>query len=393
MALPGNYDTETITGQRLNLDGTAAIGTITFSPQLTSGTFLQDTSVPVTLVPNNFVATPDGTTGNFSITLPSTDDPDITPSGWTYKVTEQFGANVRTYFIFVEAGGGPYKLDLKAPVSSVVASVSLVRTVNGSVPDVNGNVTVAVTGAYPLQSFGVGPTAYPFTPVGVGSGYFIVDKTGNGNDASTLYRSNGVYLAEVGTPADIDFHVKVIPDGVNFIDGIIVKNAAPNTGKVFIPVGLGVGTIPVELFHVAADETSTRTTAKIENTNAAGTGSVGSEIELAGHNVTWVLATDVGLNGGNNVCLVNANGAYMTGFSVNSAGQMGILTDSPGSALDVAGAVTVRGDNGLSPIRIRGRQTTVGHPITGTWAVGDVVMDSAKTLWLCTIAGTSGTWV
>jgi hypothetical protein len=50
------------------------------------------------------------------------------------------------------------------------------------------------------------------------------------------------------------------------------------------------------------------------------------------------------------------------------------------------------GKNGLLPIGICGRKTTAGAPTTGTWATGDVVLDSANTLHQCTIGGTPGTW-
>jgi hypothetical protein len=36
--------------------------------------------------------------------------------------------------------------------------------------------------------------------------------------------------------------------------------------------------------------------------------------------------------------------------------------------------------------------TTAGAPTTGTWAIGDQWLDSAKVLWVCTAAGTPGTW-
>ncbi|MGW1609399.1 hypothetical protein ACWCQZ_08375 [Streptomyces sp. NPDC002285] len=49
--------------------------------------------------------------------------------------------------------------------------------------------------------------------------------------------------------------------------------------------------------------------------------------------------------------------------------------------------------NGLAAVRIMGRRTTAGAPTAGTWAAGDTVQDSAGTWWLCTVAGSPGTWV
>lgn len=49
--------------------------------------------------------------------------------------------------------------------------------------------------------------------------------------------------------------------------------------------------------------------------------------------------------------------------------------------------------NGLSPINFRGVRTVAGAPTSGTWIVNDAVIDSNGALWVCTVAGTPGTWV
>lgn len=48
--------------------------------------------------------------------------------------------------------------------------------------------------------------------------------------------------------------------------------------------------------------------------------------------------------------------------------------------------------NSLSALNWRGRRGSTGAPTTGTWATGDVVMDSAGAVYLCTAGGTPGTW-
>lgn len=37
--------------------------------------------------------------------------------------------------------------------------------------------------------------------------------------------------------------------------------------------------------------------------------------------------------------------------------------------------------------------TTSGAPLTGTFAVGDFVIAQNGKVWICTVAGTPGTWV
>jgi len=50
------------------------------------------------------------------------------------------------------------------------------------------------------------------------------------------------------------------------------------------------------------------------------------------------------------------------------------------------------GMQGLSAVRFVGRKTSTGAPSSGTWAVGDLAIDSAGVWHLCTVAGTPGTW-
>ena len=46
----------------------------------------------------------------------------------------------------------------------------------------------------------------------------------------------------------------------------------------------------------------------------------------------------------------------------------------------------------VAPTRFVGG-TTSGHPTTGTFAVGDFVIDETGVVWICTVLGTPGTWV
>jgi len=54
--------------------------------------------------------------------------------------------------------------------------------------------------------------------------------------------------------------------------------------------------------------------------------------------------------------------------------------------------VQIAGANNASAVRIAGRLTTTGAPTSGTWALGDLVVDSAGRFYLCTGSGTPGTW-
>lgn len=56
------------------------------------------------------------------------------------------------------------------------------------------------------------------------------------------------------------------------------------------------------------------------------------------------------------------------------------------------GVASVGGKNSLAYIQLCGFKATAGAPTTGTWALGDVVLDGAGAWHLCTVAGTPGTW-
>ncbi len=70
-----------VTGEILAVDGTPAVGTVIFQiPQE-----LRDVVDNVVLGPGTFTAVLD-LLGQFTVTLPATDSPDVSPSGWLYRV-------------------------------------------------------------------------------------------------------------------------------------------------------------------------------------------------------------------------------------------------------------------------------------------------------------------
>lgn len=81
-ALPTDLDTATVTGSFVNLDGTPCAGTVTFEPAPCYWLAAND---DVTVLPSSTVATLDQD-GTFSVELLATDEPDLNPVGWTYKV-------------------------------------------------------------------------------------------------------------------------------------------------------------------------------------------------------------------------------------------------------------------------------------------------------------------
>lgn len=78
---------------------------------------------------------------------------------------------------------------------------------------------------------------------------------------------------------------------------------------------------------------------------------------------------------------IAATGTITAGTTITATGE---LTGADVSVIGLTGAVT--------PIRIAGGTATVA-PTTGTFAVGDVAVSVNGSAWVCTVAGTPGTWV
>lgn len=113
-----NLNLITVTGKFLLLSGSAASGTVSFTPNAV----LTDTVANEIVEPTPFTATLNGT-GQISIVLPATNDPDLTPIGWTYKVQENIVGSIinRSYSITVPFNAAGATIDLAdiTPVATV----------------------------------------------------------------------------------------------------------------------------------------------------------------------------------------------------------------------------------------------------------------------------------
>lgn len=89
-------------GEVLEADLTPAVGTVTF--RITQE--LRDTVDNIVLTPTDFVATLD-VNGEFTIVLPTTDNPDITPLNWAYQVYVSVQTWRSTYWIELPFALGP----------------------------------------------------------------------------------------------------------------------------------------------------------------------------------------------------------------------------------------------------------------------------------------------
>lgn len=109
MPLPPDYNTVPVFCEGyVYLDGTPAAGTVKFTGKNIA---VSDVYNKV-ILPNTLTATLD-VNGAFTVNIPATDDPDILPNGWTYKVEELF-----------DAGGGR-TMEIEVPLASLPTGVDL----------------------------------------------------------------------------------------------------------------------------------------------------------------------------------------------------------------------------------------------------------------------------
>jgi hypothetical protein len=173
MPLPANVTTVTVLGTFLTPEGDPSTGTISF----TASSWLTNSGANVA-IPNSTVTKTLGTAGNFSVSLPITDDPDISPSGFVYNVSEVVDGVSQNYNISIPgtiAGGGTLYLADLAPVApagpeyySLASSLTI-----GTVTTVatGGSATASITGLAPSQVLNLGiPTGATGTITTAGSG-------------------------------------------------------------------------------------------------------------------------------------------------------------------------------------------------------------------------------
>lgn len=160
-----------VQGEILDLDNsTPAVGTVTFRTL----TELRDTAANVVYEPATYTATLDGL-GQFSLDLPATDSPDVTPSGWLYQVHISTTTWRSTFYISLPATLAPSVdfADLPpaiptssgvdgsayAPFSLVARVEALEQPTEGPVVSVNGQTGIVTLNAASVGADAVGTVA------------------------------------------------------------------------------------------------------------------------------------------------------------------------------------------------------------------------------------------
>ncbi|PWU50660.1 hypothetical protein DLJ47_23525 [Micromonospora sp. S4605] len=137
MARSTEHGTVQIRGRYVNLDGTPAQGSVTFTGNVAAvATASQSMVVPSTITANL------DADGAFTVSLLATDDPDLRPNGWTYTVKENFTGG-RTYDISVPISAKSTGVNL----CEVAATAPSKRTVDSSGRLLSRRGLIAAAGA------------------------------------------------------------------------------------------------------------------------------------------------------------------------------------------------------------------------------------------------------
>jgi hypothetical protein len=146
VALPSNLTTVEVTGRYIDQAGAAVRGTVTFSLD----TYLLNSGESVVLVESPVTVTLDAT-GSFAVDLATTDDPDVTPNGFTWTLTPNFD------------GGFPLTFALPANLGPTVDITVLAPALPNPDPVYSYVLTSAIgapTGVAPLDSNGLVPLVH-----------------------------------------------------------------------------------------------------------------------------------------------------------------------------------------------------------------------------------------
>jgi len=145
MPLPGNVSTLVVIGTFLTPEGNPSTGTITFTPSR----WLTNSGANVAL-PNSGVTKTLGTAGNFTVTLPVTDDGDLQPANWYYTVSEVVDGVSQSYALLLPgtagSGGTVYLADL-APASELGPEYASLRGPAGEAATLAIGTTTSVSNA------------------------------------------------------------------------------------------------------------------------------------------------------------------------------------------------------------------------------------------------------
>lgn len=234
--MPGptpEFDTVTVRGKYVGFDGSAITGRVVFTPRATRLLDEDDLTViiPRPIVGNLSSVSGTPSTSSFTVELPATDDPDITPVDFTYSVVEDFTGG-ESYDIEVPLSAAGTGLDI-AELPHVYA---IIPGLPGAIPDDSvHNRNVAADAAISLDKTADSLTRTAMTGVQVAKLASVADNaTANSADAYLLDRSHHTGSQTIATISDA---AAVLSLKADLVGGKVPNSQLPvltTSGGVFV---------------------------------------------------------------------------------------------------------------------------------------------------------------
>lgn len=418
MAFPDGVEVVTLTagaaGYR-TLDGDPYAGTIKLTPSVS-----RVTSATYGVIALGTINTTLSASGYFTETLLATDADDFSPSGWTYRVDEEFtNAPGRSYNISLPAAAPTVALPSLSPVEASSGTVS-----SPAVLSVNGETGIVTLDATDVGAVATSRQITAGTGL-TGGGTLAADRTltvAFGATGTTVCIGNDTRLTDARTPtAHAATHGSAGSDPITIaqaqVTGLTValdaKAATTYVDTTFATqttVTTLDGFVNDCLDRVSAIEQGTaflsglnvNGNAQIANGNLTVTDFVkgyrfrtdGDALDLEATGTDLVISnwSGNGFNGTQRAYFRLSADAQ----NIQAAGRfefVGALYGGAVHTLDpTTGVASLGGKNGLTAVRLAGLKDSAGAPASGTWATGDVVLDSAGGWHLCSAGGSPGTW-
>lgn len=422
--------TVSVHGEILDLDNsTPAVGSVTFKTL----TELRDTVDNIVYEPATWVETLD-VNGEFTVILPATDSPDITPTGWLYQVYISTATWRRTFYISLPA--------ILAPAVEF-ADLIPVEPADGSgcTPDGTACAPISVVAEIAalqaevdalqaeLDALEVDVDAVEAAIVVINGQITTINTTlgalvGQVNTISPIVFANQAAITVLqGQVATIQAQILTLQtDLATLSANAVLKN--PVSGAVYVgnqvigpqatgtvpwlsnssnPIPYSAGDTNFDFTRIVAiDEFGNQVITFTLNGNAEPRSRPSSRSRVGFR--SFESAEAVGYSTGqfwqasSNPTVAANREAYL--------GVWGTASAKPGWAeatrvLSGLAGVSIGGTvnaalapyNTLSAFNYRGLKATAGPPAAGTWALNDVILDSLGVVYRCTVAGTPGTWV
>lgn len=263
MSLPASWSAVRVFGTYLQFDGSPAVGSVTFESAYAVHVDGDD-GKPVCVLPR-LLTVPLDASGHFETDLPTTDDPDITPTGWAYHVREQI-AGGREFDMFAVTGA-----DINLVTAVPVVPVPDLATTQGP-PNILtvGTVTALPAGSAPTFEI-VGNSPAQVVNVGMPQGdvtpeaQTLADQAAESATAAGISETNAAASATAAGTSETNAAASATAAGTSETNAAASATAAGTSETNAAASATAAGTSAT---NAATSETNSATNASAAGTSA-----------------------------------------------------------------------------------------------------------------------------